>query len=577
MKQVVQRLVEVFLGNHPQASAEDVADWLWLAARTAPTVQARPLGKPVTPSPPEPPVGSPFEPEQRPAPPTPPSPASAERRKPEPKRRPDDGQREWQMGIGTDSAQGSAGQPLHIAGGRALPHPRAIARALRPLVRRVSAPDLPPSLDEAASVESTMETHGRLWMPVLVPPSRPWLDLALVIDDSRSMRIWHRTLKEWVEVLRRQGAFRDLRVWRLRGTVDQGPRLYLERGRDRRHYRELINPARTRLILLATDCVSPLWQDPELLRWLGEWGRRHPLHLVQMLPQRLWSQSRLRDAGLAAVTATAPAPCNTQLRVERTLPSRLHAPTDETLPLSLTTLEPDRLSDWARFVAGHGDVQLPAFHFRPAVAIASAAPAAPGAGLSERERFDRFRNAASATAFKLATVLAATPLHPPLMRLVQQALVPEADQSHMAEFFLSGLLKRVKTAREERIGEPLDPVEIRYDFLSDALRGRLLDAGLITEAVQVQTLLSDYIAQRTGGGFDFLALVTNPDALAGLRERAGIEGFAKITEAVLRRLGGRFGRSISGVRRAKAASFQWVRVPSGNFRSSRKQSEQSWR
>ena len=37
------------------------------------------------------------------------------------------------------------------------------------------------------------------------------------------------------------------------------------------------------------------------------------------------------------------------------------------------------------------------------------------------------------------------------------------------------------------------------------------------------------------------------------------------------------GLSAYGVRRAKAASSQWVRVPPGNFRSSRKQSEQSWR
>ena len=35
--------------------------------------------------------------------------------------------------------------------------------------------------------------------------------------------------------------------------------------------------------------------------------------------------------------------------------------------------------------------------------------------------------------------------------------------------------------------------------------------------------------------------------------------------------------SATGVRRAKAASFLWVKVPPGNFRSSRKQSEQSWR
>ncbi len=34
---------------------------------------------------------------------------------------------------------------------------------------------------------------------------------------------------------------------------------------------------------------------------------------------------------------------------------------------------------------------------------------------------------------------------------------------------------------------------------------------------------------------------------------------------------------VPGVRRGKAALFQWVQVPPGNYRSGRKQSEQSWR
>jgi hypothetical protein len=42
-------------------------------------------------------------------------------------------------------------------------------------------------------------------------------------------------------------------------------------------------------------------------------------------------------------------------------------------------------------------------------------------------------------------------------------------------------------------------------------------------------------------------------------------------------LSGKAVMSAMGVRRAKAASFLWVKVPPGNFRSSRKQSEQSWR
>nr|VFK26502.1 MAG: GTPase SAR1 family protein [Candidatus Kentron sp. MB] len=139
---------------------------------------------------------------------------------------------------------------------------------------------------------------------------------------------------------------------------------------------------------------------------------------------------------------------------------------------------------------------------------------------------------ASPVAFKLACFLAAAPLRLPIMRLVQQALVPESGQTHLAEFFLSGLIRRVDT--EEAI---TDPDEIQYDFFSVALRDRLLNAGLVTDTIQVQEVVSDYVAEHYGGGIDFRAALLNPEAMGGIEIDVDGDPFARVTAHVLKKLG----------------------------------------
>lgn len=68
-------------------------------------------------------------------------------------------------------------------------------------------------LDEAATVSQIAET--RLWIPVLRPQPERWLDLDLVVEDSKTTIIWERTIAELEQLLTYQGAFRTLRTWRL--------------------------------------------------------------------------------------------------------------------------------------------------------------------------------------------------------------------------------------------------------------------------------------------------------------------------------------------------------------------------
>ena len=92
---------------------------------------------------------------------------------------------------------------------------KALAKALKTLLRRVPTRDRPSILDEVRTVESFAATDGKILVPVFKPALEPWLELALVFDRSSSMDIWHQTLADLKTVLQHYGIFRDVRAWQL--------------------------------------------------------------------------------------------------------------------------------------------------------------------------------------------------------------------------------------------------------------------------------------------------------------------------------------------------------------------------
>jgi hypothetical protein len=184
---------------------------------------------------------------------------------------------------------------LRVPDARSLREPLSLARSLKPLLRQVTT-GWSTVLDEAATVDRIADE--RIWMPVLKPALEPWLDLALVVDESVSMLIWRRTIAELKRLVEHYGVFRDVRVWGLttdeRGRVQLRPGLGASARRQMlRRPSELIDPSGRRLILVATDCVSPLWKNREMLTTLKLWASRGPMAIAQMLPEwgsnaKLW-------------------------------------------------------------------------------------------------------------------------------------------------------------------------------------------------------------------------------------------------------------------------------------------------
>jgi formylglycine-generating enzyme required for sulfatase activity len=452
------------------------------------------------------------------------------------------------------------GTPFSVPAAPALRTRLDLARSLRPLMRKV------PSrtrfdLDEAATVTQIAETA--VWMPVVRPNPERWLELDLVVEDSKTTVIWERAIAELNHLVEYQGAFRAVRTWRLSGQagkVQLFPRwregsaqaMGESASHPRPHTpRELIDPTGRRLVWLVTDCTSTLWRQDLIYKTLLDWAKGQPIAIVQMFPERLWTRTALRDGHRVRLGALAPGLPSAQLEIEG-LPQRLERRrTVDLVTVPIVTLEAGSLLHWARVAAGCGDSRTPGRTFdldfirRQAEQGGTARTVRTARATPQRtaaERVALFRATASQPARQLADLMAAAPVNLPVIDLLREAFrgdfEQEIQQSDVAEVLLSGLLRRCDTDED---------AVCRYEFWGDGsvnpaerVRDLLLGDASISKSIEVLNGVSAWICRRLDSpSTSFQALLAElPTSKADLR--AAALPLATVGLGVLRRLGGEY-------------------------------------
>jgi hypothetical protein len=432
-------------------------------------------------------------------------------------------------------------RPVSLPVTRELRRPLAIQRELRPLSRTVAGRTA--VLDEAATVAGIAQSGAVI--PALVPARERWLDLALVVDDSPSMVLWQNKASELRLLLDQLGAFRSVRVWKLKfgdGTAVITPEAAWG---ARRQARELVDPAGRQAILVVTDCVAPAWlPKPGLARKvLEDWAKTGPLAIVNPLPERMWSRSAMPTESVRLRSPYPGAP-NSDLLIDQpgTSPSRLRE------EVAIPVLEIDRrwFASWARLVAGTNPQWIAAaFTGDPDPDWDPAEQPRPSPTLTDGDRaqwlVDRFRKAASPEAFRLAGLLAAAPLSVPMMRHIQAEMCADQSPGLLAEILLGGLLWDVTPAGQQTAAFDYQP----------HVRELLLNTASRWEVIQVRQFVSDVLTNGRDSGLrhvgyaviesaDPSAVGTNP----GLRTTDA--AFGLIDAMVLRRIGGRYAQVAGG-------------------------------
>ncbi|MCC5619424.1 hypothetical protein LC605_31065 [Nostoc sp. CHAB 5836] len=334
------------------------------------------------------------------------------------------------------SVSESAGLPIKITDPLALRNTLTLGRSLRPLMRKV--PSLTETvLDEEATVISIAEED--FWLPVVQPVLTRWLEVALVIEETARYPLWRQILIEFQQLLERHGAFRNVTLWHLK-MGDKGEiQLYLKNRQA--SFKELNDPSSQRLIWLVSDCVSPIWHDGSLLKVLRDWAKMQPVSLLQLLPERLWSRTALGWGMEVQLYSENPGVPNTRLLKTRQIVDT-EFNSSQALTLPIVTLESFPMKNWAKVLAGVGGSRTPGLVFLPEkITPEETLNDGEDNQLSPKARVSRFQAAASPLSRQLARMMAAAPVSLPVIRLIQEKLLPNSHAVHLAEVLMGGLLK----------------------------------------------------------------------------------------------------------------------------------------
>lgn len=335
--------------------------------------------------------------------------------------------------------------------GRAVSDLPRLARALRPLSRRIPDPKVR-VLDTNATVESfaraCLQNPDARLAPKLIPGTRRAWELVLLVDHVENNPppthlVLGEIARELTQMLRWQGAFR----------VVMAPWLEQNEGEVMNPLpKHLISASHDRLFVVLTDMRTSAWASGSALLWLGKLAERAPVSVWQILPERLWRRTAV---GIPRwlVRNEQPASINTTWKVRgrpgiyQPLASDTTPKGYQDIPLPITVLEPESLARWARFVTGDGRVELPAVRLRvsplPLDKLKermTTDPFTESEEVNTRERLIAFFDLATPEAQRLAALCAGVPITLPILRLVQQAFLPKTPPSVVSEVLMSALL-----------------------------------------------------------------------------------------------------------------------------------------
>ncbi|MGL4500805.1 MAG: SAV_2336 N-terminal domain-related protein, partial [Planktothrix sp.] len=541
---MIEELIQGF-SQELNLSAEDIADTLWLALQITSDSPDSPISQNELPPEPRKLPDSPSSPHE----PTSSAPASQKQESPDfpsPRKQlaephiPEPKQEQKAEIYARNEQQSSktAGLSIKVPDAYALREPLALARALKPLMRRVASHQKRQNLDEVATAQLIAEKN--IWIPILKPTLEPWLDLDLVVDESISMQIWRATLKEVEKLLKNYGIFRDVRVWGL--MTDDPENIQIRRGigitaknQPPRSPKELIDPSGRRLVLLASDCVSSVWRNGTLTPLLKIWAKHGSMAIMQMLPQWMWKRTGLAQATEVRLRGLHPGDFNPTLMME-SLAFWDELDEEQGVKVPVFSLEPERVLSWAQVLAGKGSVSVAGYFFDlDDIAFATESPSLYiGGNSSAKRRVQEFRVTASPMARKLAGLLASAPVITlPIVRLIQETLLPDSRQFNVAEVFLGGLLKPLSEVKAET-----NPDYVQYDFMQ-GIRELLLESVPSNYVFTVIEEISNYVAKKLGLSIEeFGAILKNPRQAEEGEITENMVAFARVTAQVLRGLGG---------------------------------------
>jgi len=358
--------------------------------------------------------------------------------------------------------------------------------------------------DEDNTIEYIANTNN--WNILLKPKQELKYTLSIVIEISNSMEIWEELSKEFHLALLRFRFFKDIKVYYAQ-LEDNDFALYRDKKCTLPASIKTLNTVNMHdITMLLTDCISRGWSDKRGYQFLEDITKVSPLVVINMLPQRIWRRTILGKSWKVKYTHKNGFNNNTlvsDLDEEKMNVSSAH------IKVPMATFDTVQLRQWSNLAVGKKNNWINGSIFEANIFDIPISESSPTVlqDINPNILVKNFYKSASPMARELAIYFSTVPLSMDIMKIVQKESLPKSNHTHLAEVFLSGLLK--KSQYKTKSGAP------RYEYVS-GIKDILLERLSLHIKICILKNNSSFIADNIGSIIDFQALFENPSLEGGI-------------------------------------------------------------
>jgi len=369
---------------------------------------------------------------------------------------------------------------------------------------------------------------SRIFVPQYKVSYEKRFEAIFLVDVSDSMEIWKELIDDFFKSIKSYGVFKKVTVYYLHSN--SGFELYKadeKRGKlNKSWYR---NREDESLCFVLTDMLSQGWQDGAWLSSFEKWQSKFALSMVQMLPYHLWKGTILNRAMVTKFEGEKVFGKNKYLKSR----GRVRDVNEKILKLPILNLDTNSFDKYGKVFLAKGKQYIDGAIFKVNKNYESKEKIK--TLKTDAQRVEHFYKIASEEAIALAEYFSVIPLIFPVMKIVQEILLPDSTQVHLSEVFMSGLINK-----KHKLGD----IYSFYDSekSEESVREILLNLLGTSKAVETIVSISNYVSS-TGGQFSFLAFLQDSNYL----EKGGVSSefdreFARISATLLEKMGGEYAK-----------------------------------
>jgi|GEM_PF-1087790 len=358
--------------------------------------------------------------------------------------------------------------------------------------------------------------------------------ITFVVDLSTGMKIWETMIDDFIRDIIGYHIFREIKIYYM-PTEAEEIRLFKKKDSTNTinrnwHKKE----TKESLTFILSDMTSKGWSSGRVLEEIMRWQKHSPISIIQMLPQRLWNGTKLLDASRGKMSSSKKFALNRDLyiKAEEILIEEEESP-PQLLKIPILNFNEKSIDAYGMVMRSLPKNRISGAMFEKEDFKGEYHYSKEHQQLNAQERLRSFYKYAGSEAKRLLELLAVVPLSFPIIKLVQQKLLPHSSQEHLSEIFMSPIMDK-----EQKI-------DGFYQFYREPNRAEGVREELIAkigakEAFETIVELSKVINTH-GGIFDFLAFVRTEGKIEGKTKFSEIDReFARISVSLLKQMGERY-------------------------------------